>query len=156
MQQGNILFYFYSFIYFYFLVIYIFHKIKWKNCVQASLEQFCVALKSMKFLWGIRVLAKQVKCRCIFTVYLHSWTTRCSQTGCMEHVASSWNCDHIDTTARKQWLAGSACLYRSSCDMLRAVPRTVSRSIYWIIFGLKVFFMSALSGTCSFFLVFKW
>jgi len=102
------------------------------------------------------VLTKQGKHRCIFTVYLHSWTTRCSETWCTGCVASSWNCDHTDTTARKQWLARGACSYWSSCDMLRAVPRTVSRSINWIMFCVTVFFVSELSGTCSFFLTYEW
>lgn len=68
----------------------------------------------------------KVKCRLIFIGYLHSWTARCLQTGCRECVASSWNHDHIDTTARKQWPTGSACSYWPSCDMFRAVPRPVS------------------------------
>jgi len=71
------------------------------------------------------VLTKQVKRRCIFTVYLHLWTTRRSETWWTGRVASSWNCDHTDTTARKQWLGRGACSYWSSRDMLRAVPRTV-------------------------------
>ena len=104
----------------------------------------------------ITVLIKQVKCRYLFTVYLHSWTTRCSETWCTGCVASSWNCDHTDTTARKQWLARGPCSYWSSCDMLRAVPRTVSRSINCVMFCVTVFFVSKLSGICSFFLTHEW
>ena len=40
--------------------------------------------------------------------------------------------------------------------MLRAVPRTVSRSINWIMFCVTVFFVSELSGTCNFFLTYEW